>query len=290
MGSPLEGEVQPLMVMKRLTMAIFRCHLTRVVLPPTIGLTIGASIFASFFGLIARFIPNTTVFYLFNRELLPLLGALMLCSFFVAFIRLEKAGRTAELLFSTPLSVKAYMFSLWLAWILGCIIVIYPAIGAFVFVAGIERMAGVSLLFWIQPFPLAITWVSAGGLLAITLMLESSLRKKIVYAFIVFIPLLILMAGAIISIIITSLGTMAPELLPASVLEVVPPFMHCHGARWLPAAIYASGCFFLLIRRIHVGNFIFADRLSLLQRMFQRIQRIFAAQEFQSAECDRQID
>ncbi len=258
------------MSMKRMSVLCFQGSFS---LPMIIGLSIAPSGFAIFFGLFVRLmgifhppdIPFTPPQYLMWLEMLSPFVAVMAGAAFILLIRSEKTNETSELLFSTPISALEYMLSLWLVLVFGGAVGIYVTMGVYVFSAGVEHLATVSPFIWLQPLPMAITWVSAGGLLGIILMLESSLIKKTVYAFIVFIPLLAVTAWVMISIFITPVGAVAAELLPAWVLAV-PSFIHLHWARWLPTAIYTLLWFFLLIRRIDVRNFIYPVRQSLSRK------------------------
>ena len=244
--------------MKRITVFVSRyCG------PFALGAAVAIAAIASFVwliqGLVVRFMhmfssPGVQSFYLGNLEGIVILIPMMVGGMFMAFTRIEKTNRTAELLFGTPLSVREYMFSFWFCLVFCSIIATGVIMGLYVVVAGIEHLKDAPPLIWVEILPAAITWVSAGGLLARILMM-SSLLRKILYGFIVFLPLLLVTAGVMILTFSIEPHAMGIGLLPSWALEFLPTFIDFHWARWLPTAIYTPLCFFLLIRKIDVRSF-----------------------------------
>ncbi|MCL0076781.1 hypothetical protein M1O12_01985 [Dehalococcoidia bacterium] len=244
--------------MKRITVFVSRYCLP-LVGAATVATTIIAGAVFILHGLIVRLMdmfssPGIQTYYLGVLEGMLILIPMTVGGMFMAFTRIEKTNRTAELLFATPLSLKEYMFSLWFCLLFGSIMMTPVVMGVFVLIAGIEHLADAPPLIWVQILPVSITWVSAGGLLARILMM-SSLLRKILYGFIVFLPLLLVTAGVMILTFSIEPHAMGIGLLPSWALEFLPTFIDFHWARWLPTAIYTPLCFFLLIRKIDVRSF-----------------------------------
>ncbi|MCL0093881.1 hypothetical protein M1O53_02745 [Dehalococcoidia bacterium] len=244
--------------MKRITVFVSRYCLP-LVGAATVATTIIAGAVFILHGLIVRLMdmfssPGVQTYYLGVLEGILILIPMTVGGMFMFFTRAEKTDRTAELLFATPLSLKEYMFSLWFCLLFGSIMMTPVVMGVFVLIAGIEHLADAPPLIWVQILPVSITWVSAGGLLARILMM-SSLLRKILYGFIVFLPLLLVTAGVMILTFSIEPHAMGIGLLPSWALEFLPTFIDFHWARWLPTAIYTPLCFFLLIRKIDVRSF-----------------------------------
>ncbi|MCL0097973.1 hypothetical protein M1O19_05605 [Dehalococcoidia bacterium] len=245
--------------MKRITVFVSRYCLP-LVGAATVATTIIAGAVFILHGLIVRLMdmfssPGVQTYYLGVLEGILILIPMTVGGMFMAFTRIEKTNRTAELLFATPLSLKEYMFSLWFCLLFGSIMMTPVVMGVFVLIAGIEHLADAPPLIWVQILPVSITWVSAGGLLARILMM-SSLLRKILYGFIVFLPLLLVTAGVMILTFSIEPHAMGIGLLPSWALEFLPTFIDFHWARWLPTAIYTPLCFFVLIRKIDVRSFL----------------------------------
>ncbi|MCL0076243.1 ABC transporter permease [Dehalococcoidia bacterium] len=244
--------------MKRITVFVSRYCLP-LVGAATVATTIIAGAVFILHGLIVRLMdmfssPGVQTYYLGVLEGILILIPMTVGGMFMAFTRIEKTNRTAELLFGTPLSVREYMFSFWFCLVFCSIIATGVIMGLYVVVAGIEHLKDAPPLIWVEILPAAITWVSAGGLLARILMM-SSLLRKILYGFIVFLPLLLVTAGVMILTFSIEPHAMGIGLLPSWALEFLPTFIDFHWARWLPTAIYTPLCFFLLIRKIDVRSF-----------------------------------
>ncbi|MBT9133041.1 MAG: hypothetical protein DDT32_01947 [Syntrophomonadaceae bacterium] len=183
-------------------------------------------------------------------------------------LQLEKNKRTAEMLFSTPVTTREYMFSLWLKGVVISTLVIYLAMGIFALSLGIERVAAhVSPLVWMQPPLLIIAFVSGSGLSASIMLWDSSSIKKLFYFVIVFAPIAVVVTLVIIMLITGFIGLIDhPEHLPTwvswlletlqVVREIMPPFIYSPWARWLPVSIYMFVWFFILSKKLHIGEFI----------------------------------
>ncbi|MCL0073019.1 hypothetical protein M1N91_02235 [Dehalococcoidia bacterium] len=242
--------------MKRITVFVSRYCLP-LVGAATVAMTIIAGPIFILHGLIVRLMdmfssPPDPMYYSGILELMLVLIPMTLGGMFMFFTRAEKTDRTAELLFATPLSLKEYMFSLWFCLLFGSIIMTPVVMAVFVLVAGIEHLAYAPPLIWVQILPASITWVSAGGLLARILMM-SSLQKKILYGFIVFLPLLLVTAMVMILTYTPQPEAMGIEFVPSWMLAL---FIDFYWARWLPTAVYALLWFLLLVRKIDVRGFL----------------------------------
>jgi len=224
-------------------------------------------------GLSFRFaFPRNGEFDRFGLPLLmdsmPLLIGVTAALGFIYSLQLEKNQRTAEMLFSTSVTTREYMFSVWLKGVAISTLAIYLAMGIFALSLGIERVAAhVSPLVWLQPPLLIITFISGSGIFASIMLRDSSLKQKIFHFVIVFAPIAIVMTLVSIMFISTWIGAAdLPEYLPTWVswlletlqtLErIMPPFVYSPWARWLPTLAYMLAWFFILSRKIHIGKFI----------------------------------
>ncbi|MCL0077325.1 hypothetical protein M1O12_04845 [Dehalococcoidia bacterium] len=187
---------------------------------------------------------------------------------FMGYLQQEKLNGTAEMLFSTPVTTREYMLSLWFTGLVISAATVYSAMGIFAVSLGIERVAAhVSPLVWLQPPLLIITLVSGSGLIASIMLRHSSMIKNIAYGVIVFAPIAIVMVVVGLMFITRFIGLVdLPEALPSWVAwlletlqaagEMVPSFVYSPWARWLPTSVYMLVWFFILSRKIHIGNFI----------------------------------
>lgn len=181
---------------------------------------------------------------------------------------LENLNRTAESLFSTPITTLEYMISACLRGIFISILTIYIPMIIFTLPLVLSgRLPDISPLIWLQPLPLAITWMSSSGVLACIILHGASLIKRMIYMFVVFLPLGIITALISIMFVIQffelSVYTATPGSFLYRIMEIadfirpfIPDFIFSPWVRWLPSAIYLPPIFLLLARRIHVGRFI----------------------------------
>ncbi|MFW0859255.1 MAG: hypothetical protein AAGB97_03610 [Dehalococcoidia bacterium] len=257
------------MSMKRI-ITLFRKELRS---PTTYGAALTPGFSYLIIGLVFRFaFPANGEFDRFGLPLmmdfLPLVMGVAAGLGFTEVLQLEKTQRTAEMLFSTPVTTREYMFSLWLKGVVISTLVIYLAMGIFALSLGIERVAAhVSPLVWMQPPLLIITLISGSGLIASIMLRDSSSIKKMFYFVIVFAPIAIVMTLVMIMFISMAIGVIdLPEALPTwvswlletlqAVGEMMPPFIYSPWARWLPVSVYMLVWFFILSRKIHIGKFV----------------------------------
>jgi len=222
----------------------------------------------SIIGLSYRFLGFHQPFLPLLLESLPLLIGAAGAFGFIQSLREEKINRTAEMLFSTPITTREYMFSLWLRGMVISLLAIYLAMGAFVLALGIEHLADVSPFVWVQPLFLVGSWVAGSGLVMCIVLRDSSIIKKIAYFVIVFGPIVVVTILVLIMFIamLMNIGDLS-EPLPSWLSRVVetlqtieramPAFVRSPLFRWLPTSVYMIVWFFILNKNIHVGNLIF---------------------------------
>ena len=224
-------------------------------------------------GLVNRFAGGNRewfdhIFLPLWMDFIPLMVAGGVSFGFIQSLQSEKNNHTAEMLFSTPVTTREYMCSLWFREVVIATLTIYLAMGIFAVSLGIDRVAAhVCPLVWLQPPLLIITLVSSSGLIASIMLRRSSIIKNISFLVIIFAPITIvmIMVSVMFITLFIDLGNF-PEALPTwiswllealqAVGGIMPAFIYSPWARWLPTSIYMLIWFFILSRKIHVGNLV----------------------------------
>ena len=256
------------MSMKR-TIILFRKNF----ISPTLLFALIPIFVSLFFGLVNRFAGGNREW--FDHIFLPLwmdfMPLMVGTGAFIGFnqsLQSEKNNHTVEMLFSTPVTTREYMLSVWFSGVVAAALTIYLAMGIFAVSLGIDRVAAYVCPFvWLQPLFLVITLVSSSGLIASILLRRSSIMKNISFLIIVFAPITIVMTLVLVMFITALIGPVdLPESLPTwvawlldtlqAVGEMTPAFIYSPWARWLPTSAYMLVWFFILSRKIHIGNFI----------------------------------
>jgi hypothetical protein len=172
------------------------------------------------------------------------------------------------MLFSTPVTTRDYMFSLWLRGVVISVLIMYLTMGAFVLTLGIEHLAHVSPFVWVQPLFLTVSLISGSGLAMCIIFRNSSTIKKIAYFVIVFGPIVIVGMLVFIMFIVMYINIAdLPEPLPSwlswlveamqTIERAMPAFVRSPWFCWLSTSVYMPVWFFILSKNIHVGNLIF---------------------------------
>lgn len=175
----------PTMSTKRM-MVLMQKNLVFFITPPGFVITMMGVLYGFVQGIIFRLTEETVVSVNFLSLQLPLIP-LMVGTACAGLIVEERAKRTGELLFATPVTPFEYLASKWAVGVIVAILSSYLSMGLFIMIAGLEHLNPLPKFVWLHPPLMAMAWVSAGVLVGV-IWVTSSWAKKILYTFAAFAP------------------------------------------------------------------------------------------------------
>lgn len=235
--TPRSSGASPLASSMRRIKALMQRDLAIFFTPPGVGVIVLGVSYGVIEGVIFRITEETSVIASFLNLHIPLISLIIgtVCS---GLIVEERAKRTGELLFATPVTPLEYLVSKWVVGVIVAILGSYLGMVLFIMIAGLEHLELLPKFIWLHPPLMAMTWVSAGVLVGV-IWVTSSWAKKILYTFAVFAP------PTAIFLLEYVLG------LHGRHLSSLPSW-----APWLMTALYSLVCLLLLGRKFEVRSFV----------------------------------